>query len=60
MKQINALTRTIGIHGTLILTILITSVPFYWAAQTSIKLIPRTGFSHGNDDCDWKLNRYVM
>lgn len=29
--------KTFGIHGTLVLMALISSVPFYWAAQTSIK-----------------------
>ena len=37
MKQVRAVTKTLGIHTTLILTILISSVPFYWAAQNSIK-----------------------
>lgn len=29
--------KTLAIHTTLLLTVIITSVPFYWAAQTSIK-----------------------
>ena len=29
--------KTLAIHTTLLLTALVTSVPFYWAAQTSIK-----------------------
>ena len=37
MKKVRAVTKTLGIHTTLILTILISSVPFYWAAQNSIK-----------------------
>jgi len=37
MSQLRANAKTIGIHGTLLLVVLITSVPFYWAAQTSIK-----------------------
>ncbi len=37
MKKLRAVTKTLGIHSTLILAILISSVPFYWAAQTSIK-----------------------
>jgi ABC-type glycerol-3-phosphate transport system permease component len=31
------LTKTFAIHATLLLTIIVTSVPFYWAAQNSIK-----------------------
>jgi len=37
MNQVRAVTKTLGIHTTLILTIVISSVPFYWAAQNSIK-----------------------
>ena len=37
MKQVRAVTKTLAIHTTLILTILVSSVPFYWAAQNSIK-----------------------
>ena len=37
MKQVRTVTKTLGIHTTLILTVLISSVPFYWAAQSSIK-----------------------
>jgi ABC-type glycerol-3-phosphate transport system permease component len=37
MKRVRAVTKTLGIHTTLILMIIISSVPFYWAAQTSIK-----------------------
>jgi len=37
MKQVRAVTKRAGIHTTLILMILISSVPFYWAAQNSIK-----------------------
>ena len=37
MTQGRAVAKTLGIHATLILAILISSVPFYWAAQTSIK-----------------------
>jgi ABC-type glycerol-3-phosphate transport system permease component len=37
MTKVRAVTKTLGIHTTLILTIIISSVPFYWAAQTSIK-----------------------
>ena len=37
MKTTLASLKTLGIHGTLLLTIIITSVPFYWAAQNSIK-----------------------
>jgi len=37
MKQVRAVIKTLGIHTTLILTIVISSVPFYWAAQNSIK-----------------------
>lgn len=29
--------KTAGIHTTLLLTIIVTAIPFYWAAQTSIK-----------------------
>lgn len=29
--------KTAGIHATLLLTVIVTAVPFYWAAQTSIK-----------------------
>ncbi|MEM7287570.1 MAG: carbohydrate ABC transporter permease [Actinomycetota bacterium] len=37
MRQFRAISKTLGIHGTLLLTIVVTSVPFYWAAQNSIK-----------------------
>ena len=37
MSSIKNHAKTAGIHTALLLTILITAVPFYWAAQTSIK-----------------------
>ncbi len=37
MKQVRAVAKTLGIHTTLILTIVISAVPFYWAVQNSIK-----------------------
>ena len=37
MKSLKRYSKTLGIHGTLFLTVIITSVPFYWAAQNSIK-----------------------
>ena len=37
MNQLREHAKTVGTHGVLILVIVITSVPFYWAAQTSIK-----------------------
>jgi len=37
MTQGRAVAKTVGIHAALILAILISAVPFYWAAQTSIK-----------------------
>ncbi len=36
MNQTNPL-KTFGIHGTLALMAILSSIPFYWAAQTSIK-----------------------
>jgi ABC-type glycerol-3-phosphate transport system permease component len=37
MNRLQDISKTIGIHATLAITIIITSVPFYWAAQNSIK-----------------------
>jgi len=37
MRVFRAAVATFGIHATLFVTIIITSVPFYWAAQNSIK-----------------------
>ena len=37
MNRLQDISKTIGIHLTLIITIIITSIPFYWAAQNSIK-----------------------
>ncbi len=37
MRTLRNHAKTLGIHGTLFLTVIITSVPFYWAAQNSIK-----------------------
>lgn len=37
MKQLKRHAKTVSIHATLLLTVAITSVPFYWAAQNSIK-----------------------
>ncbi len=37
MKQLRAAVRTLGIHTTLLIAIAVSSVPFYWAAQNSIK-----------------------
>ncbi len=37
MKQLHAAVRTLGIHTTLLILIVVSSVPFYWAAQNSIK-----------------------
>ena len=37
MKTLQDRLKTASVHTTLLVTILITSVPFYWAAQTSIK-----------------------
>jgi len=37
MKQLRSYSKTAGIHGALLAVIIVSSVPFYWAAQTSIK-----------------------
>jgi len=37
MNKRQSYAKTFGIHATLILTIVLTSVPFFWAAQNSIK-----------------------
>ncbi len=37
MTQVRDYFKTFSVHTTLILLIIVTSVPFYWAAQTSIK-----------------------
>ena len=37
MNYIKNHAKTVGIHTALLATILVTAVPFYWAAQTSIK-----------------------
>jgi len=37
MTQVRTVTKRAGIHATLILMVLISSVPFYWAVQNSIK-----------------------
>lgn len=37
MKTLKSYAKTFSIHATLLVTIIITSVPFYWAAQNSIK-----------------------
>lgn len=37
MNENQPLVKTLAIHATLLFTILVTSVPFYWAAQNSIK-----------------------
>jgi len=37
MKQFRLAASRFGIHATLFVTIVLTSVPFYWAAQNSIK-----------------------
>ena len=37
MNERKSYAKTLGIHATLLVTIVVTSVPFFWAAQTSIK-----------------------
>lgn len=37
MKQLRTGAKTLGIHSSLLLMILVSSLPFYWAAQNSIK-----------------------
>ena len=37
MTKVRAHFKTASVHTTLLITIVITSLPFYWAAQTSIK-----------------------
>jgi len=37
MNNIREHLKTAGIHTTLLVTVIVASVPFYWAAQTSIK-----------------------
>lgn len=37
MKSFRLVANRIGIHATLLITVLITSIPFLWAAQNSIK-----------------------
>lgn len=37
MTDVRETAKTVSIHATLLLTIVISSVPFYWAAQNSIK-----------------------
>lgn len=37
MNDLRSTLKTASIHGTLLLAVLISSIPFYWAAQTSIK-----------------------
>ena len=37
MKQLRDYSKTAGIHGTLLAVIVVSSVPFYWAARTSLK-----------------------
>ena len=37
MKQLRASVNTLGIHTALVIAVIVSSVPFYWAAQNSIK-----------------------
>ena len=37
MKQLRAAANTMGIHTSLLIAIVVSSVPFFWAAQNSIK-----------------------
>ncbi len=37
MTQLRAAVKTLGIHTTLLIAVAVSSVPFYWAAQNSIK-----------------------
>lgn len=37
LQQLKASIKTFGIHGSLVVFVIVSSVPFYWAAQNSIK-----------------------